>query len=55
MRVNENVGELRRRVGQYSYLSKDSIGKGYSSVVYRGVNDSLGMRCARQDSPWPSN
>lgn len=29
----------RRKVKHYSYSSEDRIGKGYSSVVYRGTND----------------
>lgn len=29
-----------RRVKHYSYSPLDSIGKGFSSVVYRGLNDN---------------
>ena len=28
-----------RKIKNYSYNPLDSIGKGFSSVVYRGVND----------------
>jgi serine/threonine protein kinase len=37
---------VRRKIGQYSYVPKDVIGKGYSSVVYRGCNDSTGETIA---------
>jgi serine/threonine-protein kinase ULK/ATG1 len=29
----------RKKIEQYSYCLNDRIGKGYSSVVYRGRND----------------
>lgn len=32
----------RKKIEQYSYGLADSIGKGYSSVVYRGRNDQTG-------------
>lgn len=44
---------MRRKVGQYSYLSRDVIGKGYSSVVYRAQNDSNGKRCLTKDKQSP--
>lgn len=50
MRTQDNQIEMRKRVGQYSYESKDAIGKGYSSVVYRGVNDSSGTLSLTQDN-----
>lgn len=29
----------RKKIEQYSYCLGDKIGKGYSSIVYRGRND----------------
>lgn len=29
----------RKKIEQYSYCLTDKIGKGYSSIVYRGRND----------------
>jgi hypothetical protein len=43
MKGSELLPEVRKKIGQYSYTPKDVIGKGYSSVVYRGANDSTGM------------
>jgi len=31
--------DLRKKIEDYSYGLKDMIGKGFSSVVYRGTND----------------
>lgn len=42
MKNNETGGDQFKKIGQYSYLSKDVVGKGYSSVVYRAQNDSNG-------------
>ena len=28
----------KKKVGNFSYLPSDKIGKGFSSVVYRGIN-----------------
>ena len=33
---------LREKIDQYSYTSKESIGKGFSSSVYRGKDDLTG-------------
>lgn len=32
----------RKKIEQYSYCLTDKIGKGYSSIVYRGRNDDSG-------------
>lgn len=55
MNKGENMLEMRRKVGHYSYLSRDVIGKGYSSVVYRAQNDSTGTRDLTKDKQSPSN
>jgi hypothetical protein len=34
---------LRKIILNYSFLLADRIGKGYSSVVYRGLNDRTGI------------
>lgn len=31
--------DLRKKIEDYSYGLKDIIGKGFSSVVYRGINE----------------
>lgn len=43
---------LREKVDQYSYLSKESIGKGYSSSVYKGRDDKTGKNFFIQTSKW---
>lgn len=40
------AGELRKKIQNYSFLITDKIGKGYSSVVYKGVNDLTGISYA---------
>jgi hypothetical protein len=42
MKNNESAGDHLKQIGQYSYLPKDVVGKGYSSVVYRAQSDSNG-------------
>jgi hypothetical protein len=32
----------RRKIKHFSYSASDRIGKGYSSVVYKGKNDNTG-------------
>jgi SNF-related kinase len=32
----------RKKIKNFSYMLSDRIGKGYSSVVYKGKNDSTG-------------
>ena len=51
MRGKDASGEGVKRVGNYTYYSKDVIGKGYSSTVYRGLNDTNGTACFIQDRP----
>jgi hypothetical protein len=37
---NQSCAEdLRKKIENYSYGLKDWIGKGYSSVVFKGIND----------------
>lgn len=33
---------LREKIDQYSYVNKESIGKGYSSNVFKGKDDRTG-------------
>lgn len=33
---------LKKIIGDYSYCLKDQIGKGFSSLVYRGRNEKTG-------------
>ena len=35
MHVTDNSHEIRKKIAQYAYSSRDIIGKGYSSVVYK--------------------
>lgn len=45
---------VRKKILHYSYLLTDRIGKGYSSVVYRGLNESTGIDIPIQEVKWPS-
>ena len=47
----ETESEGRKKIGRYSYASKDVIGKGYSSVVYKGINETNGTPLSIQDKP----
>ena len=38
MNFSDNSQDIRKKVAHYSYTSKDVIGKGYSSTVYRAHN-----------------
>ena len=38
--------DLRKKIEDYSYGLKDVIGRGYSSVVYRGSNDKTKEKIA---------
>jgi SNF-related kinase len=38
--------ELRKKIEDYSYGLKDVIGRGFSSVVYRGTNDKTKEKVA---------
>lgn len=40
----------RKKIEQYSYCLGDKIGKGYSSVVYRGRNDDS-SKCLLPTAP----
>lgn len=33
-------GELRKKIQNYSFLLTDKIGRGYSSTVYKGMDDT---------------
>ena len=49
MNFSDRSHDNNKKIGQYSYASKDAIGKGYSSVVYRGHNESNGISSFTQD------
>ena len=44
MRKFDSLASIKKKINQYSYLQNESIGKGYSSCVYKGSNDLTG-RC----------
>lgn len=33
----------KKKIKHYSYVADDKIGKGYSSIVYKGLNDNTGI------------
>lgn len=35
----QSYGEYRKTIKNYSYFLNDKIGHGYSSTVYKGIND----------------
>lgn len=37
--LSTSASNNRKKIRDYSYCSADRIGKGFSSVVYRGTND----------------
>lgn len=53
-KVDCGLPPLREKVDQYSYANKESIGKGFSSSVYRGKDDRTGMPNGTQTSKWRS-
>ena len=42
MKKTEDIGAVRKKLEEYSYLLNENIGRGYSSQVYRGRNDLTG-------------
>ncbi len=48
MKSNEGASDFKK-IGQYSYLARDIVGKGYSSVVYRAQNGANGTLSFTQD------
>lgn len=36
------IDSIQKRINQYSYANTDTIGKGFSSQVYKGKNDQTG-------------
>ena len=49
---SQNAGS--KKVKHFSYSSDNRIGKGYSSLVYRGCNQLSSNSPFTQTSPWPS-
>mgnify|MGYP000452784116 FL=1 len=39
MKFASNNNEMRKKIEDYSYGLTDLIGKGYSSSVFRGINE----------------
>lgn len=37
---------MRKKIQNYSFLLSDRIGKGYSSTVYKGLDDLTGQQVA---------
>lgn len=46
--LNQNYqnNDLRKKIEDYSYGLKDIIGRGFSSVVYKGLNDKTKEKVA---------
>ena len=38
-----SFGNAKKKIKHFSYQSTDRIGKGFSSVVYRGTNDNTSI------------
>ena len=38
-----------KKIGNFSYSSSDKIGKGFSSVVYKGTNDNTSTIYSQHD------
>jgi len=36
---NHSATNIKKKIKHFSYSPEDKIGKGYSSVVFKGVND----------------
>lgn len=47
-------GAGRKKIKHFSYSPLDKIGKGFSSVVYRGTNDNTSTARPTQTKQWPS-
>lgn len=45
---------LREKIDHYSYVGKESIGKGFSSSVFKGRDDNTGITFLTQMNMWPS-
>lgn len=39
-----SFGNPRKKIRQYSYHPTDRIGKGFSSIVYKGTDDTTSKR-----------
>jgi hypothetical protein len=46
-------GAGRKKIKHFSYSPYDKIGKGFSSIVYRGTNDTTSTPSPMQMKPWP--
>ena len=52
LKNSENTGG-RKKVENYSYCLNHNIGKGHSSQVFRGRNDTTGLPFLTQMKKWP--
>jgi len=43
MKRTDESGAIRKKIENYSFLLSQNIGKGYSSIVYKGRNDETGI------------
>ncbi len=41
------IDSIQKKINQYSYANTDSIGKGFSSQVYKGRNELTGIPICR--------
>lgn len=39
----DKIDSIQKKIDQYIYTSSDSIGKGFSSQVYKGKNELTGI------------
>ena len=38
--------ETKKKIEHYSYVLDDTIGKGFSSIVYKGINEKTNEKVA---------
>ncbi len=41
------IDSIQKKINQYSYANTDSIGKGFSSQVFKGRNELTGIHICR--------
>lgn len=40
---------MRKKISDFSFLPQDKIGRGYSSIVYKGLNDLTSKKIIIKD------
>lgn len=45
----ENSSNIKKKIKHFSYSESDRIGKGYSSIVYKGVNTLTSINKSMKD------